>query len=72
MIITREMIAQWIWRMTLDRNRATRATRKNHKHIFGEQFKSISHSGISPSEYRNRHASMQNGRLVKITKRKRS
>lgn len=68
MIITKAMIRRWAYLMILDKRRLSSATAKHHKHIEGEQFKSINHSGVSPAEYR-KHSKKAN-KIKKEQKKK--
>lgn len=69
-MVTKQMVTKWAWLMILDKCRSSKATAKHHKHIHNPQFKSISHSGISPAEYRHEHRVMVNGILRKAKKGK--
>ena len=51
--ITKQMIYIWAKYMRLDARRMSSATHKKHKHVEGEQFKSINHSGVTPADYLN-------------------
>jgi len=54
-MITYEMIRSWAKKMILDARRKSRATAKRHRHLVGEQFKSIRHYRKSPSVWRHKH-----------------
>lgn len=68
-MITIKDVQKWLRQGTLDVHRASKATRRGHKHIHNEQFKSISHSNLTPAQYRFFHAKMVNGKIVHITKK---
>lgn len=54
-MITKQMILKWILHATLDRDRASKATAKHHKHIVGESFKpSKIKAAKSPAAYRRK------------------
>ena len=53
--MNKKNILEWSINGTLDKNLASNATKKNHKHIHGRVFKSIRHSELSPAWFRHLH-----------------
>ena len=68
--ITKQMIYIWAKYMRLDARRMSSATHKKHKHVEGEQFKSINPSGVTPAEYRHDHYVMRDGKLYQREKKR--